>query len=172
MDYKKIKVTAVVNGAAFEEELSIPMDSWNDEMEMLAREVGYEMLDDDNYDEEDLKNTTGYIDDDGLAHDCTPAQANIAYYLLCRACELEKILYHLEVLGDLRDSIVKDMEGKTEFEDVLPTIKNITDFDKDILGEIIDEEGSIIDNVEPIIKIIGEFPLEILDEIAERLEDN
>jgi hypothetical protein len=93
------------------------------------------------------------------------------------SCQFGSILARLGVLEQLRDAIVKDLvESDTEHqhEKELQMLKGIKNFVQAMLGEDEDDydfyEGSGSDSdEEQVITIWDRYPLELLDELAERV---
>ena len=182
MNEKKIKVFAQVgDDLLFDVSVTVPQDVWDEEVDGLEDAVrdDIENCDDDEDFEQDLADEPyygGYIGSaDGCSHGYTSAHGRIAYHLV--SCQFGSILARLGVLEQLRDAIVKDLvESDTEHqhEKELQMLKGIKNFVQAMLGEDEDDyecyEGSGSDSdEEQVITIWDRYPLELLDELAERV---
>ena len=182
MNEKKIKVFAQVgDDLLFDVYVTVPQDVWDEEVDGLEDAVrdDIENCDDDEDFEQDLADEPyygGYIGSaDGCSHGYTSAHGRIAYHLV--SCQFGSILARLGVLEQLRDAIVKDLvESDTEHqhEKELQMLKGIKNFVQAMLGEDEDDyecyEGSGSDSdEEQVITIWDRYPLELLDELAERV---
>ena len=182
MNEKKIKVFAQVgDDLLFDVYVTVPQDVWDEEVDGLEDAVrdDIENCDDDEDFEQNLADEPyygGYIGSaDGCSHGYTSAQGRIAYHLV--SCQYGSILAGLGVLEQLRDAIVKDLvESDTEHqhEEELQRLKGIKNFVQAMLGEDEDDydfyEGSGSDSdEEQVVTIWDRYPLELLDELAERV---
>ena len=182
MNEKKIKVYAQVgDDLLFDVYVTVPQEAWDKELDALEEAVRDDIAncDDDEDFEQDLADGPyfgGYIgSNDGCSHGYTSAQGRIAYHLV--SCQFGSILARLGVLEQLRDAIVKDLVvGDTEHqhEEELQMLESINNFVQAMLGEDEDDydcyEGSGSDNdEEQIVTIWDRYPLELLDELAERV---
>ena len=181
MNEKKIKVYASVGELLFDVYVTIPQDAWDEELDSLEEAVRDDIAncDDDEDFEEDLADEPyygGYIGSaDGCSHGYTSAQGRIAYHLV--SCQFGSRLAHLGVLEQLRDAIIKDLvESDTEHKhkEELQMLKSIKNFVQAMLGEDADDydfyEGSGSDSdEEQVVTIWDRYPLELLDELAERI---
>ena len=182
MNEKKIKVFAQVGDDLLSVVyVTVPQDVWDEEVNGLEGAVrdDIENCDDDEDFEQDLADEPyygGYIGSaDGCSHGYTSAHGRIAYHLV--SCQFGSILAHLGVLEQLRDAIIKDVvERDTEHqhEDELQMLKGIKNFVQAMLGEDEDDyeyyEGSGSDcDEEQVVTIWDRYPLELLDELAERV---
>ena len=181
MNEKKIKVFAQVgDDLLFDVSVTVPQDVWDEEVDGLEDAVrdDIENCDDDEDFEQDLADEPyygGYIGSaDGCSHGYTSAHGRIAYHLV--SCQFGSILARLGVLEQLRDAIVKDLvESDTEHqhEKELQMLKGIKNFVQAMLGEDEDDydyyEGCDNGSEEQVITIWDRYPLELLDELAERV---
>ena len=182
MNEKKIKVFAQVgDDLLFDVYVTVPQTVWDEEVDGLEEAVRDDIAncDDDEDFEQNLADEPyygGYIGSaDGCSHGYTSAQGRIAYHLV--SCQYGSILAGLGVLEQLRDAIVKDLvESDTEHqhEEELQMLKGIKNFVQAMLGEDEDDygfyEGSGSDSdEEQVVTIWDRYPLELLDELAERV---
>ena len=182
MNEKKIKVYAQVgDDLLFDVYVTVPQDVWDEEVDGLEEAVRDDIAncDDDEDFEQNLADEPyygGYIGSaDGCSHGYTSAHGGIAYHLV--SCQYGSILAGLGVLEQLRDAIVKDLvESDTEHqhEEELQRLKGIKNFVQAMLGEDEDDyecyEGSGNDSdEEQVVTIWDRYPLELLDELAERV---
>ena len=182
MNEKKIKVYAQVgDDLLFDVFVTVSQEAWDEELDSLEEAVRDDIAncDDDEDFEQNLADEPyygGYIGSaDGCSHGYTSAHGRIAYHLV--SCQFGNILAGLGVLEQLRDAIVKDLvERDTEHqhEEELQMLKNIKNFEQAMLGEDEDDydfyEGSGSDSdEEQVVTIWDRYPLELLDELAERV---
>ena len=181
MNEKKIKVFAQVGDDLLSVVyVTVPQDVWDEEVNGLEGAVrdDIENCDDDEDFEQDLADEPyygGYIGSaDGCSHGYTSAHGRIAYHLV--SCQFGSILARLGVLEQLRDAIVKDLvESDTEHqhEKELQMLKGIKNFVQAMLGEDADDyelyEDCDSGDEEQIVTIWDRYPLELLDELAERV---
>ena len=181
MNEKKIKVYAQVGNLVSAVYVTVPQDVWDEEVDGLEEAVRDDIAncDDDEDFEQNLADEPyygGYIGSaDGCSHGYTSAHGRIAYHLV--SCQFGSILAGLGVLEQLRDAIVKDLvESDTEHqhEEELQRLKGIKNFVQAMLGEDEDDydfyEGSGSDSdEEQVVTIWDRYPLELLDELAERV---
>lgn len=192
MNEKKIKVYAQVgDDLLFDVYVTVSQEAWDNEIDVLEEAVKEDIVNCE--DDEDLEDVIdeetndgsstnkdnyygGYIGaTDGNSHGYTFAQGQIAYHLV--SCQFGRILADLGVLEQLRDAIIKDLvEGDTELqhEEELQMLKGIKNFVQAMLGEDEDDyecyEGSGSDcGEEQVVTIWDRYPLELLDELAERV---
>ena len=182
MNEKRIKVYAQVgDDLLFDVYVTVPQDVWNKEVDGLEEAVRDDIAncEDDEDFEQNLANEPyygGYVGSaDGCSHGYTSAHGRIAYHLV--SCQFGSILTDLGVLEQLRDAIVKDLvESDTEHqhEEELLRLKSINNFVQAMLGEDEDDyecyegSGSGSDE-EQIVTIWDRYPLELLDELTERV---
>ena len=181
MNEKKIKVYASVGELLFDVYVTVSQDAWDEELDSLEEAVRDDIAncDDDEDFEEDLADEPyygGYIGSaDGCSHGYTSAQGRIAYHLV--SCQFGSILAGLGVLEQLRDAIIKDLvESDTEHKhkEELQMLKSLKNCVQAMLGEDADDydfyEGSGSDSEEELVVTIWDrYPLELLDELAERI---
>ena len=181
MNEKKIKVYAQVgDDLLFDVYVTVPQDVWDKEVDELEEAVRDDIAncDDDEDFEQDLADEPyygGYIGSaDGCSHGYTSAHGRIAYHLV--SCQFGSILAGLGVLEQLRDAIVRDLvESDTEHqhEEELQRLKSIKNFVQAMLGEDADDYECYEDcdsgSEEQVVTIWDRYPLELLDELAERV---
>jgi predicted esterase YcpF (UPF0227 family) len=181
MNEKKIKVFAQVgDDLLFDVYVTVPQDIWDKEVDGLEEAVRDDIAncEDDEDFEHDLADEPyygGYIGSaDGCSHGYTSAHGRIAYHLV--SCQFGSILAGLGVLEQLRDAIIKDLiekDTKHQYEHELQMLKGIKNFVQAMLGEDEDDydyyEGCDNGSEEQVITIWDRYPLELLDELAERV---
>ena len=150
----------------------IPEEKWESEMSMLVDEIEADI---DNCDEDEEDFATGYIGTDGYVYDCSSSQTRMAYHLMGFGGDLATILSHCSALGTLRDAMVAELEAnQPEKVREIQMLKDMKDLDSDDEDE--KEEDWFGDNWERLsdkVKmkemVVGEYPLDMLDELARRI---
>lgn len=191
MNEKKIKVYAQVgDDLLFDVYVTVSQEAWDNEIDGLEGAVRDDIANceddedfEDDFDEETNDGSSankdnyygGYIGTtDGNSHGYTSAQGQIAYHLV--SCEFGSILANLGVLEQVRDAIITELvESDTEHqhEKELLMLKGIKNFVQAMLGEDADDyelyEDCDSGDEEQIVTIWNRYPLELLDELAERV---
>ena len=152
----------------------IPEEKWESEMRILVDEIEAD-IDNCDEDEEDFADSTGYTGTDGYVYDCNSSQARMAYHLMGFGGDLATILSHCSALGTLRDAMVAELEAnQPEKVREIQMLKDMKDLDSDDEDE--KEEDWFGDNWERLsdkVKmkemVVGEYPLDMLDELARRI---
>ena len=152
----------------------IPEERWESEMSILVDEIEAD-IDNCDEDEEDFADSTGYIGTDGYVYDCNSSQARMAYHLMGFGGDLATILSHCSALGTLRDAMVAELEAnQPEKVREIQMLKDMKDLDSDDEDE--NEEDWFGDNWERLSDkmkmkemVVGEYPLDMLDELARRI---
>ncbi len=191
MNEKKIKVYAQVgDDLLFDVYVTVSQEAWDNEIDALEGAVRDDIENceddedlEDEFDEETNEGSStnkdnyygGYIGTtDGNSHGYTSAQGQIAYHLV--SCQFGSILADLGVLEQLRDAIVEDLvkcDADHRYEEELLMLKRINNFVQAMLGEDADDcelyEDCGSGDEEQIVTIWDRYPLELLDELAERV---
>ena len=170
MNEKKIKVYAEVGELLFDVYVTVSQEAWDEELDSLEEEVRDDIANCEGEDE-DFNESTGYIGNEGHSHNCTSAQARMAYHVLGSGCEFGLILARLGALEQLRDAIIKDLvEGDTEhqYEEELQMLKGIKNYEQAMLGYELDDTSD--SEEDQVVYIWDRYPLELLDELAKRID--
>ena len=181
MNEKKIKVFAQVGGFVSVVYVTVPQDVWDKEVDVIEEAVRDDIANCEDDDEEAYDSASegernyygGYIGpNDGRSHGYTSAHGEIAYHLV--SCEYVAILEHLGVLEQLRDAIINDLiekDAKHQYEHELQMLKGIKNcgqamgyWEYDFLDGDTKQEDE-----EQVVEIWDRYPLELLDELAERV---
>ncbi len=189
MNEKKVKVYANIGELVFDVYVTVAQEAWDHELDVLEEEVKDDI---DNCDEdedfmEDFDEVPhddssvnddgyhgGYIGQtDGNSHGYTSAQGRVACHLA--SCQMAMILDHLGALEDLRDAMIKDLvECDTEHQherelQLLKGIKNCEQAMGADESDFLDDDETEQESEEQIVEIWDRYPLEMLDELAERV---
>lgn len=139
----------------------IPRKNWEQLLPYIVTDIKDAQLDVDQC-EEEFKDSSGYIDAEGISHDSFPEQAYIVYLLqengmsmrwILQNCDALKHLYHalkIDLLRDAPDS--KELAMLKEFENMQLAMSGT-------------------DDDEHIVFIEDEYPTELLDEIYAKLKE-
>ena len=162
--------------ATIEVNVPIPEEEWESEMNILVDEIEADIENCD-ADEDDLDDGSGYIGTDGYVYDCNGSQTRIAYHLMDFGGDMATILDHCSALGALRDAMVAELEAnQPEKIREIQMLKDMKDLDSDDDEKEEDEEDWYGDNWDRLSDkmkmkemVVGEYPLDMLDELARRI---
>ena len=154
----------------------IPEEKWESEMNILVDEIEADIENCD-ADEDDLDDASGYIGTDGDVYDCNGSQTRIAYHLMDFGGDMATILDHCSALGALRDAMVAELEAnQPEKIREIQMLKDMKDLDSDDDDKEEDEEDWYGDNWDRLSDkmkmkemVVGEYPLDMLDDLARRI---
>lgn len=160
-----------------EVEVPIPEKEWESELGMLVDEIEADIENatyEDGIDEDDFADATGYYGMDGYAYDCNPVQSRMAYHLMNFGADMATIMSHCSALGALRDALVAELEAnQPEKIREIQMLKDMKDLDADDDEDEDDWNGKNWDSLSDRAKlkemITGEYPLDLLDELARRV---
>ena len=151
--------------------IPIPQDDWEYVINEAVGEIGA-VIDEEfmePFSEEDDVKEAGYLDLDGYSHNCTGRQAYIATclgYVPASACD---ILDHANVLGTLRDAVIKELEtNHPEKAKVIQLLKDIADEDlRYAFSDMDEDDDEESHEIKQICSV--QYPEDLLDELAERI---
>lgn len=148
-------------------ETFIPRKNWEELLPSLVEGIKDAQLDVDEY-EEDFNDTEGYIDAEGISHDSTPEQADIAYLLLWGGMSMGWILQNCDALKYLYNSLKIDLQRDFPDSEELSMLKEVKDIQLALYGT--DDDDNYHDD-EHIVFIEDEYPTVLLDEIYAKLKE-
>lgn len=119
--------------------------------------------------EEDFKDTSGYIDAEGISHDSTPEQAYIAYLLLRGGMSMGWILQNCDALKYLYNSLKIDLQRDFRDSEELSMLKEVKDIQLALYGT---DDDDNYHGDEHIVFIEDEYPAVLLDEIYAKLKES
>ncbi len=182
MNEKKIKVYAEIEELLFDVYVSVSQEAWDSLLDLLEEEVRIDIENcecDEDFEEEPQGGYYGgYIGQtDGNSHGYTAVHGRIASHLV--SCQFDWILAHLGALEELRDAIIKDLtecDTEHQYEHELQKLKGIKNCEQAMTGDSDDfddieedDDDTNREDEEQIVQIWDRYPLELLDELAERV---
>lgn len=178
----KVKVSVFDPSTTVEVELPVRQEDWDSQVDVMADEVEVQLTEIDEelaqQGEEEVI-STGYIDGEGMAHDCNNDQARIAS-CMTPYWTVGSMLHDWGMLEQLRDAVVRELEDHhPEKVEQIQAIKQADDVEKAMLSasdwdcchcEGEEFPGELWDEDAQICLIHCEYPLNMLDEIARRVQ--
>lgn len=158
----KVNIKIRIGDLEGESESVIPRKNWEELLPSIVQDVKNAM-DDNEICEEDFKDSTGYIDQEGISHDCTPEQAFIATLLMESGMSMGLILLNCKALENLYNSLKADLQQYAPDSDELSMLEEVEDIELAMYGG--DDED------ERIVFIEDEYPAILLDEIYANLKN-
>jgi len=180
----KVKVSVFDPSTTVEVELPVHQEDWDSLVERAASdakdqliEIDYEFAEQG----EEWGTCGGYIDYEGMSHDCNNDQAVIAYCMTPYQT-VGSILHDWGMLEQLRDAVVLELEtNHPEKVEQIQALKQIDDVAKAMLCasdwdccdcEDVEFPGELWDKDAQICLIHCDYPLDLLDEIARRVQSS
>ena len=146
----------------------IPRKKWDELLPSIVELIKNAQLDADHC-EEDFKDSSGYIDAEGISHDSTPEQAYIAYLLLRGGMSMGWILQNCDALKYLYNSLKIDLQRDFPDSEELSMLKEVKDIQLALYGT---DDDDNYHGDEHIVFIEDEYPAVLLDEIYAKLKES
>lgn len=167
-DCLKVKVKIRIGILEGDIETFIPRKNWEELLPSLIEGIKNAQLNVDEC-EEDFNDTDGYIDAEGISHDSTPEQADIAYLLLWGGMSMGWILQNCDALKYLYNSLKIDLKRDFPNSEELSMLESVEDIQLALYGT--DDDDNYHDD-EHIVFIEDEYPTILLDEIYAKLKES
>ena len=146
----------------------IPRKKWDELLPSIVELIKNAQLDVDQC-EEDFKDSSGYIDAEGISHDSTPEQAYIAYLLLRGGMSMGWILQNCDALKYLYNSLKIYLQRDFPDSEELLMLKEVKDIQLALFGT---DDDDNYHGDEHIVFIEDEYPAVLLDEIYAKLKES
>ena len=146
----------------------IPRKKWDELLPSIVELIKNAQLDADHC-EEDFKDSSGYIDAEGISHNSTPEQAYIAYLLLWGGMSMGWILQNCDALKYLYKSLKIDLQRNFPDSEELSMLKEVKDIQLALSGT---DDDDNYHGDEHIVFIEDEYPAVLLDEIYAKLKES
>ena len=146
----------------------IPRKNWDELLPSIVELIKNAQLDVDQC-EEDFKDSSGYIDAEGISHDSTPEQSYIAYLLLWGGMSMGWILQNCDALKYLYNSLKIDLQRNFPDSEELSMLKEVKDIQLALFGT---DDDDNYHGDEHIVFIEDEYPAVLLDEIYAKLKES
>ena len=146
----------------------IPRKKWDELLPSIVELIKNAQLDADHC-EEDFKDSSGYIDAEGISHNSTPEQAYIAYLLLRGGMSMGWILQNCDALKYLYNSLKIDLQRDFPDSEELSMLKEVKDIQLALFGT---DDDDNYHGDEHIVFIEDEYPAVLLDEIYAKLKES
>ena len=146
----------------------IPRKKWDELLPSIVELIKNAQLDADQC-EEDFKDSSGYIDAEGISHNSTPEQAYIAYLLLWGGMSMGWILQNCDALKYLYNSLKIDLQRDFPDSEELSMLKEVKDIQLALFGT---DDDDNYHGDEHIVFIEDEYPAVLLDEIYAKLKES
>ena len=146
----------------------IPRKKWDELLPSIVELIKNAQLDADHC-EEDFKDSSGYIDAEGISHNSTPEQAYIAYLLLWGGMSMGSILQNCDALKYLYNSLKIDLQRDFPDSEELSMLKEVKDIQLALFGT---DDDDNYHGDEHIVFIEDEYPAVLLDEIYAKLKES
>ena len=146
----------------------IPRKKWDELLPSIVELIKNAQLDADHC-EEDFKDSSGYIDAEGISHNSTPEQAYIAYLLLWGGMSMGWILQNCDALKYLYNSLKIDLQRDFPDSEELSMLKEVKDIQLALFGT---DDDDNYHGDEHIVFIEDEYPAVLLDEIYAKLKES
>ena len=146
----------------------IPRKNWDELLPSIVELIKNAQLDADHC-EEDFKDSSGYIDAEGISHNSTPEQADIAYWLLWGGMSMGWILQNCDALKYLYNSLKIDLQRNFPDSEELSMLKEVKDIQLALYGT---DDDDNYHGDEHIVFIEDEYPAVLLDAIYAKLKES
>ena len=146
----------------------IPRKNWDELLLSIVELIKNAQLDVDQC-EEDFKDSSGYIDAEGISHDSNPEQSYIAYLLLWGGMSMGWILQNCDALKYLYNSLKIDLQRDFPDSEELSMLKEVKDIQLALFGT---DDDDNYHGDEHIVFIEDEYPAVLLDEIYAKLKES
>ena len=146
----------------------IPRKNWDELLPSIVELIKNAQLDADHC-EEDFKDSSGYIDAEGISHNSTPEQAYIAYLLLWGGMSMGWILQNCDALKYLYNSLKIYLQRDFPDSEELSMLKEVKDIQLALFGT---DDDDNYHGDEHIVFIEDEYPAVLLDEIYAKLKES
>ena len=146
----------------------IPRKKWDELLPSIVELIKNAQLDADHC-EEDFKDSSGYIDAEGISHNSTPEQAYIAYLLLWGGMSMGWILQNCDALKYLYNSLKIYLQRDFPDSEELSMLKEVKDIQLALFGT---DDDDNYHGDEHIVFIEDEYPAVLLDEIYAKLKES
>ena len=145
-----------------------PRKKWDELLPSIVELIKNAQLDADHC-EEDFKDSSGYIDAEGISHNSTPEQAYIAYLLLWGGMSMGWILQNCDALKYLYNSLKIDLQRDFPDSEELSMLKEVKDIQLALFGT---DDDDNYHGDKHIVFIEDEYPAVLLDEIYAKLKES
>ena len=146
----------------------IPRKKWDELLPSMVELIKNAQLDADQC-EEDFKDSSGYIDAEGISHNSTPEQAYIAYLLLWGGMSMGWILQNCDALKYLYNSLKIDLQRDFPDSEELSMLKEVKDVQLALYGT---DDDDNYHGDEHIVFIEDEYPTILLYKIYAKLKES
>ena len=146
----------------------IPRKNWDELLPSMVELIKNAQLDADQC-EEDFKDSSGYIDAEGISHNSTPEQAYIAYLLLWGGMSMGWILQNCDALKYLYNSLKIDLQRDFPDSEELSMLKEVKDIQLALYGT---DDDDNYHGDEHIVFIEDEYPTILLYKIYAKLKES